>query len=159
MATLIQDDLKQIGMRVNVVPLEFRSLLERVQRTREYEACILSLASPDADPNPDMVVWLSSGGNHLWNPGQKSPATPWEAEIDLLMQRQMVTRSYTERKRMFDRVQAIVVENQPLVSLVSPNLLSGAKRNLANFQPALIEPYTLWNVERLFWREAAGGRN
>ena len=26
MATLIQDDLKQIGMRVNVVPLEFRSL-------------------------------------------------------------------------------------------------------------------------------------
>jgi peptide/nickel transport system substrate-binding protein len=159
MATLIQDDLKQIGMRVNVVQLEFRSLLERVQRTREYEACILSLASADADPNPDMAVWLSSGGTHLWNSGQKSPATPWEAEIDRLMLRQMVTRSYPERKRMFDRVQAIVVENQPLVPLVSPNLLSGAKRNLANFQPALIEPYTLWNVERLFWRETAGGRN
>jgi peptide/nickel transport system substrate-binding protein len=71
MATLIQDDLKQIGMRVEVVQLEFRSLLERVQRTREYEACVLSLASPDADPNPDMAVWLSSGGNHLWNPEQK----------------------------------------------------------------------------------------
>jgi peptide/nickel transport system substrate-binding protein len=106
-----------------------------------------------------MAVWLSSGGTHLWNSGQKSPATPWEAEIDRLMLRQMVTRSYPERKRMFDRVQAIVVENQPLVPLVSPNLLSGAKRNLANFQPALIEPYTLWNVERLFWRETAGGRN
>ena len=60
----------------------FAACVERVQKTREYEACILSLASPDADPNPDMAVWLSSGGNHLWNPGQKTPATPWEAEID-----------------------------------------------------------------------------
>jgi peptide/nickel transport system substrate-binding protein len=158
MATLIQADLKQIGMRVNVVPLEFRSLVERVQSTREYEGCILSLASPDADPNPDMSVWLSSGGNHLWNPEQKTPATPWEAEIDGLMRSQMVTRGYTERKRMFDRVQAIVAENLPLVPLVSPNLLAGAKRDLANFQPALIEPYTLWNIDQLFWRSAAGAR-
>jgi peptide/nickel transport system substrate-binding protein len=158
MATLIQDDLKRIGMRVNVVQLEFRSLVERVQRTREYEACVLSLASPDADPNPDMAVWLSSGGNHLWNPGQKTPATPWEAEIDGLMRRQIVTRNYAERKRLFDRVQAIVVENQPLVPLVSPDLLAGAKKDLANFHPALIEPYTLWNIEQLYWRTAAGGR-
>lgn len=158
MATLIQDDLKQIGMRVNVVQLEFRSLLERVQRTREYEACVLSLASADADPNPDMVVWLSGGGNHVWNPGQKTPATPWEAEIDRLMRRQIVTRGYAERKRLFDRVQAIVVENQPLVPLVSPDLLAGAKKDLANFQPSLIEPYTLWNIERMYWRAAAGGR-
>lgn len=157
MATLIQDDLKQIGMRVDVVQLEFRSLLERVQHSREFEACLLSLASPDADPNPDMAVWLSSGGNHLWNPEQKTPATPWEAEIDRLMRRQMVSRSYAERKRLFDRVQAIVVEYMPLVPLVSPNLLAGAKKDLANFQPALIEPYTLWNVERLYWRGAAVG--
>ena len=157
MATLIQEDLRQIGMRVDVVQLEFRSLLERVQRSHEYEACLLSLASPDADPNPDMAVWLSSGGNHLWNPEQKTPATPWEAEIDRLMRSQMVARSYAERKRLFDRVQAIVVENQPLVPLVSPNLLAGAKKDLANFQPALLEPYTLWNVERLYWRGAASG--
>jgi peptide/nickel transport system substrate-binding protein len=157
MATLIQDDLKQIGMRVNVVPLEFRSLLERVQRTHEYEACVLSLASPDADPNPDMPVWLSSGGSHLWNPEQKTPATPWEAEIDGLMRRQLVTRDYAERKRLFDRVQAIVVEHQPLVPLVSPHLLAGAKKGLANFRPALLEPYTLWNIEQLYWRAPAAG--
>ena len=158
MATLIQEDLRQIGIRVNVVPLEFRSLLERVQRTHEYEACVLSLASPDADPNPDMAVWLSSGGNHLWNPGQKAPGTAWEAEIDRLMRAQMVTTSYVERKKLFDRVQEIVAENQPLVALVSPNLLVGANKDLGNFRPALIEPYTLWNIEQLYWRgsRAAG---
>ena len=105
-----------------------------------------------------MAVWLSSGGNHLWNPGQKTPATPWEAEIDELMRRQMVTREYTERKRLFDRVQEIMVENQPLVPLVSPNLLVGAKKGLANFRPAAVEPYTLWNIDQLYWRAGTGSR-
>jgi hypothetical protein len=59
---------------------------------------------------------------------------------------------------MFDRVQAIAAENLPIVPLVSPDLLAGAKRDLANFRPALIEPYTLWNIEQLFWRVAAGAR-
>ena len=72
------------------------------------------------------------------------------------MRKQMVTRGYAERKRLFDRVQAIVVENLPLVPLVSPDLLAGAKKNLANFRPALIEPYVLWNVDQLYWRAAAG---
>lgn len=156
-AQMIQDDLKPLGIPVSVVPLEFRSLLDLVQRTHEYEACILSLASADADPNPDMAVWLSSGPTHLWNPAQKTPATPWEAEIDTLMRRQMVTREYTERKRMFDRVQELVVENLPMVPLVSPNLLVGAKKSLANFRPALLEPNTLWNIEQLYWRTAAAG--
>ena len=62
MATLIQDDLKQIGMRVQVVPLEFRSLLDRVTQTKEYDACVMGIASFDADPNSDINVWLSSGG-------------------------------------------------------------------------------------------------
>ena len=157
MAQLIQDDLKQIGIQVTLTTLEFRSLLDLVQRTRQYEACILSLASADADPNPDMPLWVSSGSNHFWNPGQKTPATPWEAEIDSLMRRQLVTREYKERKRLFDRVQEILVEYQPLVALVSPNLLVGARKNLANFRPALLEPYTLWNIDQLYWRRATSG--
>jgi len=125
MATLIQDDLKQLGMDVHVVPLEFRSLLDRVLRTHDYEACLLSLVEADADPNVDMNVWLSSGATHLWNPQQKSPATAWEAEIDGLMRRQMVTRKYAERKLLFDRVQELLMENLPLIPLVSPTILPG----------------------------------
>ena len=56
MASLIQDDLKQIGIEVQVVPLEFRSLLDRLQQTREFEACVQSLASADADPNVDLPL-------------------------------------------------------------------------------------------------------
>jgi peptide/nickel transport system substrate-binding protein len=157
MATLIQDDLKQLGMDVHVVPLEFRSLLDRVLRTHDYEACLLSLANGDADPNVDMNVWLSSGGTHLWNPEQKSPATAWEAEIDGLMRRQMVTRQYAERKRLFDRVQELLMENLPLIPLVSPHILVGAKKGLENFRPAVLDHYTLWNIEELGWRGPGAG--
>lgn len=158
MATLIQDDLKALGMDVHVAALEFRGLLDRVLETHDYDACLLSLASGDADPTPDMNVWLSSGGNHLWHPDQKSPATPWEAEIDRLMRQQMVTPNYAERKRLFDRVQEILMENLPLIPLVTPDILVGARQNLGNFRPAQLDHYTLWNIEELYWRPAAGAR-
>jgi peptide/nickel transport system substrate-binding protein len=156
-ATLIQADLQRVGMRVDVVPLETRSLLDRVQRTHEYDTCILSLASSDADPNVDMNIWLSSGGTHLWHPEQTSPATAWEAEIDGLMRRQLVTRKYGDRKRMYDRVQEIVMQYLPMIPLVSPNVLAGAKKELRNFRPALLDHYTLWNIEELYWQRPVPG--
>ncbi len=157
MATLIQDDLSKLGMRVEVATVEFRSLLDRLQQTRDFDASIVGMASADADPNVDMPLWLSSGANHLWNPLQKSPATSWEAEIDRLMRRQIVTPEYTARKRLFDRVQELVMANFPVIPLVAPHILAGSRSGLMNFEPAVMEHYTLWNVEELYWRAAVSG--
>lgn len=162
MATIVQDDLKKLGMRVQVVSLEFRALIDRVLNSRQYEACILGLVSGDADPNPEMNVWLSSGGSHLWNPSQEKPMTSWEAEIDGLMRQQMTTLDHAQRKRLYDRVQQIASDNLPLICLASPNILVAARKNLGNFQPAAVDHYTLWNVEQLYWRGASrpqGGLN
>src|SRR6478736_3352502 len=41
MATMIQQDLKKIGIKVNVVTLDFNSLLERMTQSYNYEACLL----------------------------------------------------------------------------------------------------------------------
>jgi len=156
MATLVQEDLKQVGMKVQVAPMEFRSLLDRVFQSKEYDACVLGLASFDADPNSDINVLLSSGAQHVWNPEQAHPATPWEAEIDRLMEQQLSARKFEERKRLYDRVQEIMAENQPMIFLASPHILAGAKRNLGNFSPTVLEPYILWNAEYLFLRPAEG---
>jgi len=157
MATLLQDDLNKLGIHTQVVPLEFRALLDRVLNSRQYEACILGLVSGDADPNPEMNVWLSSGGTHLWNPNQNQPMTPWEAEIDSLMRQQMITLNHAHRKQLYDRVQRIAADNLPLICLASPNILVAARRGLGNFQPAVVDHYTLWNVEQLYWREPRQG--
>ena len=151
-ATLLQDDLKQIGMDVHVVPLEFRALLDRVFNTKKYEACILRLSIGDADPNPEMNVWLSNGSTHLWHLGEEKPATPWEAEIDRLMQEQLTTLDYRARKKLYDRMQQIEAENLPLIPLASPNILVGARNRIGNFHPAVLDPYTIWNIEQLFIR-------
>jgi hypothetical protein len=45
----------------------------------------------------------------------------------------------------------------PLVPLVSPNVLAGAKKGLGNFRPALLDHYTLWNIEELYWLGPAAG--
>jgi peptide/nickel transport system substrate-binding protein len=155
MAALIQDDLKQLGMRVQVVPLELRSLIDRVMNTKEYDACVLGIASFDADPNSDLNVWLSSGGMHLWNPSQKRPATDWEAEIDRLMEQQLTSTNIAQRKKLYDRVQDILAERQPMIFLASPDILAGAKKSIGNFHPVVLEPYVLWNVEQLYQRNGA----
>ena len=155
MAALIQDDLKQLGMRVQVVPLELRSLIDRIMQTKDYDACVLGVASFDADPNSDLNVWLSSGGMHLWNPSQKHPATEWEAEIDRLMEQQLAATGTVQRKKFYDRVQEILAEHQPMIFLASPDILAGAKKSIGNFHPAVLEPYVLWNVDQLYQRNGA----
>ena len=156
MATLIQDDLSKIGMNVHVVPLEFRSVLDRVFQTFDYEAAIMALGGGDADPNPEMNVWLSSGGTHLWHLGESRPATEWEARIDYLMQKQMVTLRYKQRKRLYDEVQETIAADVPFVFLATPDVLVGAKKSLGNFQPAVLDPNTLWNVEQLYYLPGNG---
>lgn len=161
MATLIQDDLAQIGMQVHVVPLDFRAMLDRIFQSFDYETAIMGLGGGDADPNPEMNVWLSSGSSHLWQLGESQPASPWEREIDQLMQEQMITLDYQKRKRLYDRVQEIIAENVPFVFLATPNVLAGANARVGNFQPALLDPFILWNADELYLKntgERAGVR-
>jgi peptide/nickel transport system substrate-binding protein len=158
MATLIQDDLKQVGIHAQVVPLEFRSLVDRVTQTKEFDACVLGLVSFDADPGGDMNIWLTTGGNHLWNPAQAHPATPWEAEIDKLMEQQLAAPNFEQRKKSFDAVQQILYDNQPMIFLASPDILVGAKNSIGNFHPAVLEPYVLWNVDQLYLKNPENAR-
>ncbi len=155
-ATLVQEDLRQLGMKVSVVPLEHRAVVQRLLGSRDYDACLMELGGGDADPNPQINTLLSSGGLHLWRLGESEPATPWEAEIDRLMRRQISVMDRADRKRLFDRVQVIMADNAPLTFLVSPHVLVGAKRSLGNFEPAILPPNTLWNVDELYWREPPG---
>jgi peptide/nickel transport system substrate-binding protein len=153
MATIIQDDLKEIGIKVNVVPLEFKAVLDRVFQTHNYEAAVLALGGGDVDPNPQMNVWMSSGSSHVWDLGETKPATTWEAEIDRLMSLQLSTVRPKERKKLYDSVQTIVADKLPIICLASPNLLVGAKKSIGNFQPAILDHATLWNAEQLYLKK------
>jgi len=149
MATMIQEDLGKIGVKVNLVTLDFPSLLDRLTQTFDYEAVLLGLTNVGLDPNEQMNVWLSSSENHQWNPQEKSPETAWEAEIDRLMRVQAASAIPEKRKEAFDRVQEIVVEQEPFIYLVNRNALSAVALNVHGANPVILVPQTYWNAERL----------
>jgi peptide/nickel transport system substrate-binding protein len=154
MATIIADDLSQLGMNVHAVPLEFRAVIDRVFQSNNYEACILGLGGGDADPNVVMNVWLSKGATHVWNLHDAHPA-PWQAEVDRLMNQQMITMDYKHRKQLYDRVQQLIAENLPVIFLATPNILVGAKNDVGNFRPGVLDPYALWNTDELYLKREA----
>ncbi len=149
MATMIQDDLQKIGIHVNVVTLDFPSLIERMTQSFDYEAILLGLTNVGLDPNEQMNVWLSSSENHQWNPQEKAPETVWEAEIDRLMRMQASSADPKRRKEAFDRVQEIAVEQQPFIYLVNRNALSAIAATVHGASPVILVPQTYWNVEWL----------
>ncbi len=156
MATMIQQDLAGIGIRLRIVTLDFASLIERITRTFDYEACLLGLVNDELDPDAQMNVWLSSAENHQWNPSQKTPATSWEAEIDRLMRAQASTSDLSRRKAEVDRVQEIVFEQEPFIYLVNKDALSAVSTRLRNVRPSVLRPQIYWNIDEL-WLDASGG--
>ena len=148
-AAMIQQDLMSIGVKINIVTLDFPSLIERITRTLNYEACLLGLVNVDADPSEMMNIMLSSASNHPWNPSQKSPETEWEAEIDRLMLAQAATADHRTRKKSFDRVQEILYEQAPVIYLLHPNALSAVSPRVSGVKATAFFPHTYWDAEHL----------
>jgi len=144
-AAMIQQDLAKIGVKVNVVTLDFPSLIERITRSLNYEASLLGFVNIDPDPSALMNVLLSSAANHPWNPSEKTPATEWEAEIDRLMLAQAESSDLRVRKKQFDRVQEILREQSPMICLLHPNALSAVSARVASANPAPSFPHTFWD--------------
>ncbi len=101
---MLQQQLRPLGIAVDIVPLDPQGLFARWQKG-DYEAMYFGIQASSTDPalNPDL--WFSSGPMHFWNPGQKAPATSWEARIDTLMRQQATTSRLEERQRAFAEVQ------------------------------------------------------
>jgi peptide/nickel transport system substrate-binding protein len=159
MAALIQQDLLALGMKVNIVTLDFPALIERLMHTRNYEAALLGLSNVEPDPSSMMNVWLSSSPNHQWNPAEKKPATSWEAEIDQQMQAQAAAATQKDRKRAVDRVQQIVYEQQPFIYLVYPNMLYAVSPALSGVELSVLQPGVVSNIESMRWTGSAGEKH
>jgi peptide/nickel transport system substrate-binding protein len=148
-ASVIREDLKRVGVVVDVVPLDFKSLVERFLSGANYDAIYFSVARTDTDPaiNPDF--WFSSGSAHFWNIGQKTPATPWEKEIDDLMSKQIASTDEARRKALFDEVLKVFAAHEPVVYFAAPRVFVATSSRVLNATPALLRPQLLWSADTL----------
>ena len=147
-ATVLSDDLRQIGVALDIVPLEPNAVQQAVV-AGDFEAALITLNLTDPDPAMTKDLWLSSGSFHLWNPGQKSPGTNWERQIDELMAKQASTLDEGQRKQLFNEIQRIFSENLPMLHFAAPRVFLGASARLVNLQPALLRPHILWSADTI----------
>jgi len=148
-ATLIQADLRKIGIQISIIALDFGSLVDRITKTSQYDACLLGFTNVAVDPTDQMNFWLSAGPQHAWRPEQISPATPWEARIDQLVLAQSSEPSRELRRQAFNEVQKIMVEQEPMIYLVNPDYMAAVAPSLRDIKFTAIFPQPLSNIETL----------
>jgi peptide/nickel transport system substrate-binding protein len=150
MGAFIQQDLEGLGIEVRTAPIEAADFMARLTRSFDYEAGILGITSTDPDPSAEMGFWMSRAPLHLWHPSQSSPATPWEARIDELMERQMAAIDLDERRKIYYEVQSIISDELPVLDLVVPHQLMAVSRRVHGLRPTPLAPHSLWNAESIF---------
>ena len=151
-ATLLAHDFTALGIEAQVVPLEFRSFLQRITQSHDFDTAVMALSAGDTDPNGDMSLWLSNGNLHLWNQGESRPATAWQAEIDRLMNEQLSVTNVQQRRILYNRVQTIYAAELPFLSLVSPHMLAAVRASLAGPAPTPLDPGMLDNLANFYWQ-------
>ena len=111
------------------------------------------LGGDSTDPAFNMNVLKSSGFSHEWFPRQKAPSTEWEARIDYLMDAELKTLDFAERKKDFDEVQLILAEQQPMVFTVVPVYFAAARTDIGNLRPTPLNGFRVtWNAEELYFK-------
>jgi peptide/nickel transport system substrate-binding protein len=152
---LIMNDLNKLGMHVIFQPIEFNTLEVKLTETFDYDCAMAALGTGgSADPSSAMNVIQSSGFTHWWFPQQKTPSTPWEAQLDQLMDAQMQTLNEDERKKDYDEVQEIIAEQQPFVFTITPMVYAAIRSDVGNVRPAVVSDFPAsWNVEELYYEK------
>jgi len=111
------------------------------------------IASFDADPNPEMKVWLSSGGMHLLEPVAKAPCHQLGSGNRSTDGAAVDGNEYRRAQETL-RPRAGNPRRASAHEFFWPARIFwlARKKNIGNFHPAVLEPYVLWNVEQLYQR-------
>jgi ABC-type transport system substrate-binding protein len=131
-----------------VVGMDLGSIGKRWM-TGEYDSIFHGFQVSATDPAMTLDFWLSSGSTHFWNPGQSTPATPWEASIDDLMRKQSSSTDMAERQRLFVEVQRVFAEHVPALYFVAPKVTIALSPRVMNAMPAPQVPQLLWSADTL----------
>jgi peptide/nickel transport system substrate-binding protein len=148
-AAVIQEQLRQIGVTVDIVGLDPGSIFQRWS-AGDYDSIYYGFQASSLDPANNLDFWLSSGSTHVWNPSQPTPSTPWEKTIDDLMQRQAAAPTLEERRRLYVEAQKLFAQQLPAIYFVAPRVSVAMSRRVGGAEPALLDPKVLWNADSLY---------
>ncbi len=151
--SIIQQELKPLGINMTVSPQDFNALVGRLSGSHNWESIALGFTG-GFNPYDSANIWLSSGSLHVWNPNQAHPATDWEAQIDDIFNTAHTTVKRSARVTLFKRFQLIASTELPLIYLVEPDILIGVKNDVGNAQPSALgsSVYSgfMWELDHIY---------
>ncbi|HYD48476.1 MAG TPA: ABC transporter substrate-binding protein, partial [Terriglobales bacterium] len=141
MCTILQEDWNKLGIKVNYRPVDFTTLVEKLDTTYDWDAILIGFTS-SPDPHTGANLLRSNGNLHMWHPNQAQPATEWEAEIDRLVEAGSRELDRERRRGHYWRIQEILHQQLPMVQTVRSIDHVAYRRNLRNFER------TVWGDHR-----------
>lgn len=147
MCAIFAQDLASLGIKVNYRPLEFTTLVEKLDTTYDWDVVLIGFGGGGVEPNNGADFLRSSGSLHLWYPKEPKPATPWEAEIDRLLDQGTMVMDPLKRAPYYWRIQQILHDQLPIIETVRQVRYQAWRNSLENFQP------TVWGTYKPEWIE------
>jgi peptide/nickel transport system substrate-binding protein len=155
MGNQIEEDLGEIGIKVNFRTINFNVLVSKLDESYDWE-CILLGFTGGNEPNNGANLWSPEGNSHMFNqapqPGQKPIQgriiEPWEREIDTLFIEAARELDEAKRKAIYAQAQQIVKEQVPFIYLVNPLSLSAVRNKIKGIEYSALGG-AFWNLETL----------
>lgn len=126
---IIQQRFKEVGVDVKLRIIEWATFLKEFINPGNFDATILGWST---GPEPDQYnIWHSSktGPRELNFIGYQN------AEVDDLLERGRRIYDQSERKKIYDRLQVILAEDQPYTFLFAPESLQAVASRVHGIEP------------------------
>jgi len=155
-AVLLANDLKKIGVRANVRPLDLNAVIDQLLSGTPppYDAVRITLTGGDGDPNLLRSIFSSTGNLHFWkfSDGQGQDVPAWQQQVDALLEQQAQSLDLAQRVNLLSDFQTVVAQNQPLIFLYNAQGLETFRADRVGNFTGTTENTTLLNPEILFRR-------
>lgn len=131
MATIIQSQLKEVGITVDIKVMEWGAYLSGLSKG-EQDMFILGWTCQSLDP--DMAVYSPFISANKGPGGNYSFFT--DAKSDELINKARTMKDGPERKQMYFAIQNRIVEQAPWVFLMNGEQVVGASKSVQGFKPS-----------------------
>lgn len=155
MGVAIKQDLSKLGITINLKPLEFNSLVNKLTNTLDWDCILIGFTGSPLEPHSGINVWHSDGTLHAFNKnnGDKNHyISDWEKQLNNIFEKASLEIEFNKRKELYDEYQKIVYEQKPLIYLYSPTRISAVRTKLKNIYPTRLGDI-LHNIDEIYIEE------
>lgn len=139
-AQIVKEQLKNIGIELNIRVLEWQSFLELVTK-RQFQAVLLGWS---LSRDPDLYDIFHSSKT---KPGEFNFISYSNPEVDRLIEKARQIINKEERRKIYWRVHEIIAEDQPYTFLYVPDTIVAVNKRIKGIEPA---PVGIWH-NYIFW--------